>query len=351
MDKVVAYVRTSAGYDSGAAIQKELIQDYCRTNNIKCRKFYYDNGSRKKRHIDEREKANLLGLSPHSRVYSAWEDMMVDIIKGNVKVVLVDLKLRLYSGNEQQIILQRLVEKYNVEIIEVSHRNSPETDAMTAVIYHFADKADRRSIIPLKEIDTLYEFAAQRNWAVTDVYLDLTLCNRMYLRKILEDVSCDVLLVKSLYHIKRGMTAFIESATILQDKQIRIISMDEGEFIHDKTGMQMLNSPLRVAVYDRLRSDYEIGLKNIQLSRFNTFVRCKTKGWKVFHIYIDEGKGNQQLKSLINDVGNFDILLLDSYDKLGSTIIEIARMQGRIKKPIYSMQEGVILLNECRKNF
>lgn len=352
--KTVGYIRSFRQNDCACKVQQTLIQEYCRRNGITCSNVYCDCGYRKNRHADEMWKAERIGLDTRRtrHIFPGWDDLMVAVTLGEVGTILIDQKLRLYSNKEQQEVVGRLCKRYDVQIIEVCHEEPPEAARLTKVaVYHFSDNPGVRTRITLNDIDSLYEYASHRQgWEVTGIFLDLTLSRRTRFEELMGCLAdYDVVLVKSLYHIKRKMLSFLAASKLLKAEHIRIVSAEEGEFNYlEHVAERWLAEPLKVAVYDRYRSEYEEGIADIQKKRFDLFIENKTNEWDIVDSYVDIGNEQTQLQRMIENVKKYDIVLIDSYAKIGDTIIWIARVMNQINIPIYSLREGGIELGTVR---
>lgn len=350
--KVVGYIRCFISSKAAGEQQHFLIRSYCRSHSITCERFYCDMGYQNDRHVAEKWKAEKIGIDSRKDrpTFPAWDELMLDIIKGEIGAILVDTKLRLYNGLEQKEALERLCLQYDVKIIEVANDDGPvDSTALKVAAYHFSDRPEARTRIPLKDIDQIYEYASHsKGWEVVALFLDTTLNHRQYIQMLLERSDFDIILVKSFYHIKRKMTAFLSAAKKLREKGVRIISVEEGEFIAlENEEKEWLNKPMNIAVYDRLRSKYEKDIRQIQLDKFHAFSKYRAEKWNIQEIFIDEGANeSENLKRLVQEAKNYDLIMVDSFGKIGETIIYIGRLLNSVNIPIYSLQEGGIGIYE-----
>jgi hypothetical protein len=349
--KTVGYIRCFSSSEPASNMQKFLIEAYCMAHQMKCDKIYYDIGYQKDRHADERWKAEKIGINSckDRATFPAWDDLMLSIISGEVECILVDFKLRLYNGVEQKEVVEQLCKEYDVTIREVSNSDTPPESSISTrvVVYHFSDNPESRTSVVLNDIDQIYEYAShQLGWEVVEVFMDKSLTNRTQFEVLMEKSDYNVLLVKSFYHIKRKMMPFLSAAKELKQKNIRIVSVEEGEFVNivDEADV-WLDKPLRIAVYDKCRSQYERENQNIQMQKFDTFVRVKTLGGHIEGIYVDENE-QEHLQELIHKSDEYDIILIDTFGKIGDTVIALAKVMNQINIPIYSLREGGIELHE-----
>ena len=347
--ETVGYVRSFQPSESACDIQESLIQRYCEKNSIVCKRIFRDLGYSKTRQAGDRWKAERLGLDTKRwlHTFEAWEDMLLGIMDGEIGRVLVDTRVRLFDGAEQKRVLERLCVDYSVTIIEVADAFPPDrAAAVNAAIYHYPAQFGARTCILLNDIDSLYDYASHRKrWEVASLFLDLSPNNREEFAYMLEMAKCDIVLVKNFFHVKRHTSAFVGVVKQLHKKGIRLVSMDEGELnISDKECVDLMKQPLKVAVYDHHKSEYQEENENLQMDKFKAFVKYKTNGWTIKKVYIDGIRAGTQdeLQQLINDVGEYDIILLDSFDKLGETI-RFTKIVKKLNIPMFSLKEGVYI--------
>ena len=358
--KIVGYIRSFNNSPISYDTQKRFIEAYCNDNDIILDSLFSDMNFRKNRRTDEFLRAIKIGISARkwTHVFEAWEKLMIQIMEGKISCILVDTKLRLYDGQGQKHIMEQLCSEYKVGIIEVGDYHPPGCEALPKLVfYHYSIEPENRTSVVLKDVDALYEYASQRleRWEATALYLDLNSSNRTQFKKMMEKmekVDCQLILVKNLFHIKRKMMPFLSAAKDLNKRNIRIVSIEEGSlnFVNDGE-KDWLSKPLKVAVYDRHRSTYEEGNNKIQIDKFKAFVNCCTAGWSIKDMFIDHlDNGNQQekLSELVRKAGSgsYDMVLVDTFGKIGDTVIWLARIMRQLDIPIYSRREGGLELNE-----
>lgn len=355
--KVVGYIRCFNSSKISHDTQKRFIEIYCCNNKIVLDELFSDMNFRKNRRTEEFFRVAKIGISPKkwTRVFEAWESLMEQIIENKIACILVDTRLRLYDGSGQKQILEKLCTEYKVTIVEVGDYQPWGCGALPKLaIYHYSIEPENRTSIVLNDVDFLYEFAFQRlkRWEVTALYLDLNSSNRTQFEKMMEKADCDQILVKNLLHIKRKMMPFLSVAKDLNKRNIRIISVEEGSLDFSSDGeIDWLSKPLRAAVYDRHRSAYEEEYNEIQIDKFRVFVNACTAGWSIEDIFIDRldnGNRQEELSELIKKAGSgsYDMVLVDTFGKVGDTVIWLARIMRQLDIPIYSLKEGGLELNE-----
>lgn len=355
--KTVGYIRSFINSKISFDTQKRLIESYCSDNGIALDEFFTDMYFRKNRRLDEFLRAAQIGIKAKksTRVFEDWENLMLQILEGNIGCILVDTKLRLYDGIEQKEALERICSENEVTIIEVGDYQPSGCGALPKLVfYHYSSAPENRTSIALNDVDSLYNYASQclGRWEAMSLYLDLKSSNRTQLEKMMKKANCDLILVKSLFHIKRKMMPFLSVAKDLNKRNIHIVSAEEGSLNFVSDGEKdRLSRPLRVAVYDRQRSTYEEENNKIQIDKFKAFVNCCTTGWSIEDIFIDRldnGNRQEELRELVEKAksGSYDIVLVDTFGKIGDTVIWLARIMRQVDIPIYSLREGGLELNE-----
>lgn len=346
--EIVGYVRTYREWDMTCLMQEKMILKFCHENDMRCKQIFCDRGNKKNRSAMDVERAKEIGISTQkwNAVFPEWEKLMLAIKEGWIGCILVDTVLRLYCNQDQKHVLERLCQEHNVQVIEVGNHSSVcEMAKPKLAIYNYSVQPEERTTVTLKDIDSMYDFASQHyeGWEVS-LFLDLNLKRRENLVRVL-NTNVDVILVKSFFHIKRKTISFMNTAKILWEKNIKIVSVEEGrlDFIEDKI---LLENPMKIAIYDRFRSEHEREIKDIQIAKFETFVKCKTNGWIIDKAYIDDLGNDKQpeLEKLLREANQFDLILTDTFGKLGDTIICLKDILRKI--PVYSLKEGAVVLYE-----
>lgn len=349
MKRTIAYIRVHDSKDRvSEQIQKNLINKYCESMGILCDAFYSDVGIQRRKTSDL-WRANCLGFASRRGMvmYPEWEKMLLEVQNGNIKVILVDSRTRLQGNTTLSKVFNDTCLEHNVEVVEVSADVPPNSDVMPRVaIYHFTEISNKRSSIVIRDIDQLYRFTSHHGWEVNHTYLDLSLklSERKEFSQLLKNLDrYDILIVKSLYHINLNMMTFFSSIQTIVQNGVRIISMEEGELnmfsYHDWKERR-----LSVAIYDRHRSLSEQEYSEIIQERLRIFVECKTKGWVISKIYIDEMGNREQcnLQRMVKESEQYDMVLVDTFGKIGDRVNLLYKFKNKIEKPIFSLQEGGI---------
>lgn len=331
---IVGYIRTY-GDDSGKAekVQEKMIQRYAEKKGIKEKiPFFIDSSitNKRKRNMAERKRANRIKLLEGVSIMPGWETLMEKIIDGEVKEIIVDCKIRLFNGKEQYQVLQRLCEEYEVQIIEVGNDVPSDT-----IVYYESTHKNRRTSIPLKDIDAIYAKCSQ-----FDIVPRLILLEEGKIHHFLDyvDENTSFVLVKNYQHIYRKVYQTLSMLKIAWSKSVRVISLEEGEIIPVDIG-----SKKNIAVvYDKARSKHEACSQQLTLDVIQTFIKIKIK-WDVQEVYIDDRNSNSAYSSMKKRLSGDITLVVDTFGKLGADISMIVNLL-RTGATIYSLKEGGLCL-------
>lgn len=331
---IVGYIRTY-GDDSGKAekVQEKMIQRYAEKKGIKEKiPFFIDSSitNKRKRNMAERKRANRIKLLEGVSIMPGWETLMEKIIDGEVKEIIVDCKIRLFNGTEQYQVLQRLCEEYEVQIIEVGNDVPSDT-----IVYYESTHKNRRTSIPLKDIDAIYAKCSQ-----FDIVPRLILLEEGKIHHFLDyvDENTSFVLVKNYQHIYRKVYQTLSMLKIAWSKSVRVISLEEGEIIPVDIG-----SKKNIAVvYDKARSKHEACSQQLTLDVIQTFIKIKIK-WDVQEVYIDDRNSNSAYSSMKKRLSGDITLVVDTFGKLGADISMIVNLL-RTGATIYSLKEGGLCL-------
>ena len=259
-----------------------------------------------------------------------WETLMEKIIDGVVKEIIVDCKIRLFNGKEQYQVLQRLCEEYEVQIIEVGKDVPSDT-----IVYYESTHKNRRTSIPLKDIDAIYAKCSQ-----LDIVPRLIFLEEGKIHHFLDyvDDNTRFVLVKNYQHIYRKVYPTLSMLKTSWSKSVRVISLEEGEIIPVDIG-----SEENIAVvYDKARSKHEACSQQLTLDVIQTFIKIKTK-WDVQEVYIDDRNSNSAYSSMKKRLSGDITLVVDTFGKLGADISMIVNLL-RTGATIYSLKEGGLCL-------
>lgn len=331
---IVGYIRVY-GYDSRKAekVQREMIRRYCeKKGGNREIAFFIDSyiTNKRKRNLSERKRANRIKLQEGVSIMPGWETLMEKIIDGEVKEIIVDCKIRLFNGKEQYQVLQRLCEEYEVQIIEVGNDVSSDT-----IVYYESTHKNRRTSIPLKDIDAIYAKCSQ-----LDIVPRLILLEEGKIHHFLDyvDDNTRFVLVKNYQHIYRKVYPTLSMLKTAWSKSVRVISLEEGEIIPADIGPEKNIA----VVYDKARSKHEACSQELTLDVIQTFIKIKTK-WDVQEVYIDDRNSNSAYSSMKKRLSGDITLVVDTFGKLGADISMIVNLL-RTGAKIYSLKEGGLSL-------
>ena len=332
---IVGYIRTY-GDDSGKAekIQEKMIQHYAEKKGIKEKiPFFIDSSitNKRKRNRADRKRANRIKLPEGVSIMPGWETLMEKIIDGEVKNILVDCKIRLFNGKEQYQVLQTLCETYGVTIVEVGNDVPSNT-----IVYYESTHKNKRTSIPLKDIDMIYSKCSQ-----LDIVPRLILLEEGKIHHFLDyiDENTSFVLVKNYQHIYRKVYPTLSMLKTAWSKSVRVISLEESEIIP----VEDIGSEKNVAVvYDKARSKHEACSQQLTLDVIQTFIKIKTK-WDVQEVYIDDRNSNSAYSTMKKRLSGDITLVVDTFGKLGADISMIVNLL-RTGATIYSLKEGGLCL-------
>lgn len=331
---VVGYIRVY-GDNPGKAekVQKEMLQRYATKNGINDEiSFFIDSSitNKRKRNLSERTRAKRINLPEGVSIMPGWETLMEKIIDGEVEKILVDCKIRLFNGKEQYQVLQHLCEEYEVKIVEAGNDVPSNT-----IVYYESTHKNRRTSIPLKDIDAIYSKCSQ-----LDIVPRLILLEEGKIHHFLDyvDDKTRFVLVKNYQHIYRKVYPTLSMLKTAWSKSVRVISLEEGEIIPVDIG-----SEENIAVvYDKARSKHEACSQQLILDVIHAFISIKTK-WDVQEVYVDDRKSNSAYSSMKKNLNGNVILVVDTFGKLGADISMIVNLL-RTGATIYSLKEGGLCL-------
>ena len=105
--KTVAYISSVTGSIASCSVQRAMIVRYCNYHKITCERFYCDT-SEARRNRSEVKNIRELGYSHAYRLekyFPQYDQMLYDIIRGNISTILVDTIGRLTANKEQSKLL------------------------------------------------------------------------------------------------------------------------------------------------------------------------------------------------------------------------------------------------------
>ena len=349
--KTVAYISSVTGSIASCSVQRAMIVRYCNYHKITCERFYCDT-SEARRNRSEVKNIRELGYSHAYRLekyFPQYDQMLYDIIRGNISTILVDTIGRLTANKEQSKFFQKLCVNYKVEVIEVcGHLEGLKQDnTRNVAIYHITDQSKERPRIYVKCIDGLYEVSQQNGWGTPFLFQDFSLVKSeqvKYQEFKTHANKYDMLVVSDFYHIEDKLSVFVSEIQELEAKGIKVESIKEGRV---RISDDFLKKSLKVAIYDRWLDENDEGL---ELDRLKAFVKYKTD-WKIASIYkeaekIETDSKQQELQNLLSERHNYDAILVRRFNCLHWRTSMFFKIARKMNIPIYSMKEGGVYLEQ-----
>ena len=349
--KIVGYISSfEASNQISLDIQRRMIERYCQRNHLYCEHIFCDIGTRTNRRVNEKARAEKLGLSSKkaSIVYEQWEEMLCRIIEGEISVILVDSRIRVQGlGKVAKQIFEKVVSDHEVAIVEVGLMPPDETAKMEAVIYSHTMKKEV-SKKAIRRIDSLYSEAAHQGWAVASCYIDDTGSEKILYQKLKKEGSqgkFGAVFLQRACRLNRNVEAFFSCLMDFTEAQVNLYTIEEGMILMSKP-QEYYCKPQKVAVFDRARSPAEEIGQELLKEIVTVFCRTKTewtiKGWFLFDMDADQDKAFDELLAKVDQYDMIFINHLASLDWETSCWFDMKkRLQG---KPIFCMKEGMVLL-------
>ena len=342
--KTVAYLRTWS-QPSANAVQRDLIAKYCRDRCIECERIYEDRFTAKKyKWIPLEQEDSGYVYDPN---FPEWSQLLRVVCDDLVDTILVDTPLRLYRNAQMRDIFDHACSMHGTEIVAVGS-HEVNSSAIAVAVYHYTDVSDVKPRVVLTDIDSLYEAVHDhKDREVSGLYLDLTLkkSEQANLVRLLEDTEQnDIILLKSFYHLNTCMVSFWNMVRRLERKGIKVVGAEEGMLSVDSE--ELVRNQLRVAIYDRSRSEAEEASKNLRLEKLNVFVKCRTE-WKIVEIFSDRynDKTCAEKGKLLERKGDYDIVLMDSFAMINPRTNHFCKFRDKLGVPVFSLKEGGVNWN------
>jgi len=79
-------------------------------------------------------------------------------------------------------------------------------------------------------------YCEKMSWDVVDIKVDSTKKGKIKLKEIINDsdINYDAIVVRYFYHISRSTSTFLKTLETLDNKNIKLLSIVEGEIKYDK---------------------------------------------------------------------------------------------------------------------
>lgn len=351
---IVGYVRSTQNNQITCDVQMAMIERYCTIHNIICTHTYCDLNEvrRNAGSVIKMHELGYIHAYRSERTFSAFEQMLEDIVNGKIHTILVDLKCRFHANKMLIAFFEEVCKRHDVHIIEVAGYmdESRKDNLKHPAIYHFTDKSKDNPKVYEKEIDRLYTYVSrQKCWDTPTVYLDYSLKKSDHKRyeEFRKNIrKFDILLVTDFFHIEDKLGTFFKELLDLQENGVLVVSLKEGT-IKEIQG-DFLCVEKKVAIYDRW---FDPSNMELNISRLKAFVRFKTN-WTITGIYIEEARvetdsGQKELQKLINDMKQYDAVLVKKFHNLHWRTSMFFKIVKNLGVSVYSMIEGGIYLEEC----
>ena len=353
--KTVGYVCSFIGSEAACGTQMAMIERYCQQHDITCDKFFCDLQEHKRTN-ENAETMRAVGYEHayrSERYFAAYDQMLCEISKGNIKKILVDTLGRLKACRYISEFFELLCTHHKVEVVEVcGHLGGQwETEFPKVALYRFTDKSDKRPRVYTKSIDAMYEFVSQQKcWGTPFLYQDYSLKkseHKEYEKFKNNAAAYGTLLTTDFYHIDDKLCTFFKEISELRDMGVVVESMKEG--VVKRTADDFLKKNLKVAIYDCWLDNSD---KALELERLKVFVKYKTS-WKIANIFVEDGKvekdGEQkQLQNLKANASNYDAILVRRFNTFHWRTSMFFKIMKQLNVPVFSMKEGGIYLEKPR---
>lgn len=354
----VGYVRTTRKNSTGdRAIQRDLITRFISANGFRCVGIFEDPIQEEANH----EELTSVYATKRKGSFSAREEMLLLVESGVVDMVIVDMKERLYRNNEEKRELEAVLNTQGVELVKVppfmSEDNSGEKK--TCIYHYFVPNTRGKGIRTanlLSDVGRMYEEVERHgNWLLCGVYIDSSAYKRSEIHKLMNRCDLDVIICKYFYHIKRKTLAFIGVVQEFAHRDVSIISTEEG-ILHYTPAEDIQNdNPMKVVTYNCFRSDQEKNDRCITTKIFDVFYKTIAKKWQEMSRYVDEDISDRPaFHELLNMSDDYDIVVVETFGKLGESVNEFVRLLLALQKPVYSLKEGLVCIeregNEIQSN-
>ena len=352
----VGYVRSMKGYIKNCDFQKKIIRRYARSIGLCISDIYEDNGSVLRTRTDN-TRAYQLGLTVKSwlRSFPAWEEMLLKVKSDEIQIIVVDCQERLYSNAEEKILFEALIQEHGVLVLEVENIDEPEeASEKKVVIYyvysHYNKLNDIRPGNATNDIDAFYdEIERHKDWKFSGLYIDNSIDRRVKLPILMERDNLDIILCKYFYQIKRRPGVFLERMQELNQKGIQLISTEEGIFHFDPSFYALVGKKLRIATYDCYRTLYGYSTRDTTRKKLDMFCSAVLGNQsEIVHYEEYTRTVSSEFERLIQEVGAYDVLVIDTVTKLGRSINELMHCLKRLGIPIYSLKEGLVYVDEWK---
>ena len=346
--KTIGYIRSIKQADHDSDYQAMLIRRYAQINGLEDPEMVVDRRLLPRRNQMDIERAIKLGMIPKKNTgfFRAWEEMILEAQDGKIGTIIVDRRERLYRVLSDKTLLERIVAEHNIRIFEVESIDWPEEDRpVNAAVYHFFVPSTRGP-----------EASAHENWRIVGLYIDSWAYRRVQFPKLMQRTDVKVIICKFFYHMNRKILAFLQIVRELNEKGTSLVSTEEGEIhFHPicKNKEPFYTKKLKVAAYNCFGSDYEAQTGSITRRKFELFGKFLTTK-SVAADYYEEDPDTRfpgsEFERLAKRARHYDLILIDSFARLGESVNELMKCLQRVGIPVCSLKEGLLYLDGKDKN-
>lgn len=358
---VAGYIRSYNKNRESLYVQREMIERYCFEHDMEIEQIFCDEQKVKTRLKGTAQELLKIGYKECYRGESSFQQfdqLMILMATGEVKTVLVDVKMRLSVNTHMDDFFDRLCEMHNVEIIEVGEY-PPENSLSSAsvAVYHDTNQSKIRPVYCIKDFDELYSTVHPKGWTVGLSLMDE--CRYKGGRKkfpiIMKNLQkYNVVIVRAMFIIDLKTGKFIQYLSEFKRNNVELYTLSSGEvrLFDDKYIMKQEHN---IVAYDSFSPNQEKSdfLKKIM----EAFVRHKTK-WILSQYYyeghrIHRNEEQKMLEEAVDNQDDWEGILIKSFSRISERTTKLEKVLLRLDKNkfIYSMEEGVYLYGKKEKSF
>lgn len=352
--KTVGYVRSIRKNSAADCnMQSVIIKRYATEKALQCDLLYMDTKVIRNRNSKDLSRAKRLGITnpEYTKCFPAWEEMLCEAMDDQIDAIIVDRRERLYGNAADLTLLERICQKNCVMIYDINTLSVSNDPSCTNVaIYHYYVPNIRgkgiRTANLINELGAMYEVVSQHmDWHFCGLYLDSWAYKHTELPKLLESEDIDIIICNHFYHINRKILPFLKTIQEMNEKNTTFMSINEGIFHYDPDPCQLSEKNLRAITCDCCRSENEEKNREITNRRFELFYKTRTKWQEIGNRMFLGPNISNEFNLLRSDSKEFDIVVVDTFTKIGSSINELVRFIKAIKAPVYSLQEGLVYID------
>ena len=345
--------------DCDSDYQIRLIKQYALNNGLGDPEIIADRRSWPRRNQKDVEMAKALGAERRENVrfFRGWEKMLVEAQNGSIGMIIVDKKERLYRNLEDKELLTSIIRKNEIRIMEANLVDWPDDpEAVNVAAYHFfvpgMNQTGIRTANLISDIGDFYEEIEEHdNWRMAGLYIDSWAYRRVEYPKLLERNDIQVIVCKFFYHISRKILRFLQTVRELNLKGTKLISTEEGEIHFNPATDWKKESRLkirRIAVYNCFTSEYEKETSHITRKKLELFSRTLSLVTPEMEYYEETDVARRtgpEFERLASDARRYDLVLIDSFTKLGENVNDLMNCLRKVRIPFCSLKEGLLYID------